>query len=290
VSDFSSSEFFRLSVFRDGYAADEESLAVWAELAARYDRWRSGLALCDRPIPKLIHQIWIGKDLPEKYAVICESWKEMNPSFEYRMWDERSSLALGDFESRKAFARAKSLGAKSDIARYEILRRYGGIYADTDFECLRPFEGLADRCSFIVGNLFGPDPYLCNAIIGAAPGHPIIEELCRRTSKGIHSTEPMDVIEATGPGLLTKTVIGRLPELPVSDVVFPSVALYPYPNFAIVACGPDEIKDRFVADESYAIHYWHVSWSDVDIISFIIRKARRAVRKIRRLLAGKKDS
>jgi len=290
MDDFKTSDFYRLSNFQEGFAEDEGSMRVWNELAARFDRWSSSYGPCERQIPKMIHQVWIGKDIPEKYVDLCASWKIKNPSFQYRLWDERSILELGDFESRKAFIRAKSLGAKSDIARYEILRRFGGIYADTDFECLRPFDTLTDRCSFLAGNLFGPDPYLCNAIIGAAPGHPLIEELCRRTSKGISSTELMDIIEATGPGLLTKTVLGRLAELSDSDVVFPSIVLYPYPNFAQGTCGPDKIKESFVRAESYAIHYWHVSWGKVDIISFIVRKARRAVRKVRRILAGKKDS
>lgn len=290
MGDFVSSEFFRLSHFQDRFAKDERSLRVWDELALRYDAWRSRNTPCERSIPRIIHQIWIGKGLPEKYTAICSSWKDQNPTFEYRLWDERAILDLGDFESRNAFIRAKSTGEKSDIARYEILRRFGGIYADTDFECLKPFDSLTERCSFLAGNLFGPNPYLCNAIIGSSPGHPVIEELCRRTKTGSRSTELMDIIEATGPGLLTRVVLGRLSELPYSDVVFPSIVFYPYPNFAVGSCGPDEVKERFATDDSYAIHYWHVSWSKVDIVSFIVRKARRAGKKLKRLVLGRKNS
>jgi inositol phosphorylceramide mannosyltransferase catalytic subunit len=33
---------------------------------------------------------------------------------------------------------------QSDIARYEILLQVGGVYIDTDFECLRNVEPLID--------------------------------------------------------------------------------------------------------------------------------------------------
>ena len=39
--------------------------------------------------------------------------------------------------NKLAFSLAKNLGMKSDILRYEILMKYGGIYVDTDYECLK---------------------------------------------------------------------------------------------------------------------------------------------------------
>ena len=35
-----------------------------------------------------------------------------------------------------AFSQASNWGMKSDIFRYEILMKYGGVYIDTDYECL----------------------------------------------------------------------------------------------------------------------------------------------------------
>jgi mannosyltransferase OCH1-like enzyme len=43
-----------------------------------------------------------------------------------------------------AFDRASNFGEKSDIWRYEILFRLGGVYVDTDFECVRPFDSLLE--------------------------------------------------------------------------------------------------------------------------------------------------
>ena len=52
---------------------------------------------------------------------------------------------------------------KSDILRYLLLYHYGGVYADLDVECLRPFEPLLQRHS-------GEDSFGC--VFGAEPhGH-----------------------------------------------------------------------------------------------------------------------
>jgi inositol phosphorylceramide mannosyltransferase catalytic subunit len=286
VDNFQRSDFFCLSIFRDGYDTAKDSLDTWNKLASRFESWKDGKAGRERTIPKKIHQIWIGKKLPEAYEPFCESWRKFNPSYEYRLWNEEAILGLGDFEGRTAFRKARSLGAKSDIARYEILRRFGGIYADTDFECLKSFDPLTDTCGFFVGNLFADVPYLCNAIIASSPGHPVMDELCLRSSAVVTSTEPMDVIEATGPGLITKVIIGRIDELGERDMVFPSAYLYPYPNFAEGDRAIDTIKRTYVTSEAYAIHYWEVSWGKVDFVSYLIRKFKRAIKKIRRMAVG----
>ena len=40
-------------------------------------------------------------------------------------------------KNKKAFLSAHNYGMKSDILRYEILHTYGGVYIDTDYECVR---------------------------------------------------------------------------------------------------------------------------------------------------------
>ena len=43
-----------------------------------------------------------------------------------------------------------NLGQKSDYLRYHILNQFGGIYVDTDFECLKSFDSLS-YVDFLVG-------------------------------------------------------------------------------------------------------------------------------------------
>jgi Glycosyltransferase sugar-binding region containing DXD motif len=39
-------------------------------------------------------------------------------------------------KNKEAFLSAYNYGMKSDILRYEILHSYGGVYIDTDYECV----------------------------------------------------------------------------------------------------------------------------------------------------------
>lgn len=281
---FWNSEFFRLTTTRESFSERIDDVDVWCRFAERYDQWRQTKNILSRCIPHLIHQIWLGGELPYKYKKCCNSWRSFNPNYEYRLWDEQSILNLGYFESRTAFIKSVSLGVKSDIARYEILRRFGGIYADTDFECLRPFDDLLDRCSLVVGNLYGYKPEICNAFIASVPDHPVINELCARTNRIVKTTEPLEVIDATGPGLLTREIVQALPRLEVTDVILPSVYLYPFPYY----CKDMEIipdAKSYLTHESYGVHYWDVSWNRLNIIAWIARKGHRGIKRIKHIVS-----
>ena len=39
-------------------------------------------------LPKIIHQIWLGGQLPEKYRAWSESWKKFNPDWQYILWTD----------------------------------------------------------------------------------------------------------------------------------------------------------------------------------------------------------
>ena len=49
----------------------------------------------------------------------------------------KTDLKLMILKNQKAYSSAKNWGMKSDILRYEILQKFGGVYIDTDYECLQ---------------------------------------------------------------------------------------------------------------------------------------------------------
>lgn len=68
-----------------------------------------------------------------------------------------------------------------------------------------------------------------------------------------------------------------------TDVIFPSKYFYPFPNFDTGEKTKLDVKAKYVTDFSYAIHYWEVSWSKVDLLSYLIRKKNRGIRKMKRI-------
>ena len=92
-------------------------------------------------IPKLIHHVWPGEDpfRPELHR-FRQSWMQHHPDWSFRFW--RTDLGDGvSGEVRALLADPRySVVVKSDVARFELLRVHGGIYVDSDLECLRPFD------------------------------------------------------------------------------------------------------------------------------------------------------
>jgi hypothetical protein len=123
------------------------------------------------PIPKIIHQLWIGPIEPPTEWMA--SWGRLNPEWEYRLWDNdavfsrkwrnqkiidhylkacRLTEKTGEFQSAQGstFKGEKATlfawHVISDIVRYELLHECGGYHPGADSVCISPigdfFEGM----------------------------------------------------------------------------------------------------------------------------------------------------
>ena len=81
-------------------------------------------------------------------AYWAETWRSNNPDYEYVLWDdadnrrfvaEKFSWFLPTYDAYDAEIK------RADAIRYMFLYTYGGIYADLDFECLKPFDTLLEK-------------------------------------------------------------------------------------------------------------------------------------------------
>jgi len=90
-------------------------------------------------IPKIIHQIWIGGPVPQEFKDFMQSWRDAHPDWEYRLWTDEDVKTFGLY-NQTFYDRSDNYGVKSDILKWEIIYRYGGLYVDTDYECLQSFD------------------------------------------------------------------------------------------------------------------------------------------------------
>jgi len=147
--------------------------------------------------------------------------KKYFPTFEYKLWTNKD-LNKKNFPNtfdiiQKIIKYAENKGINrfaqvADLARYEILYKYGGVYVDTNIEFLKNAEKLFDA-SFIAVN---EDPcelnckvngkkYLSNSLIGSVAGQPIMKRaISRRNLKEIDLEEPVNF--STGPFYLRKMI------------------------------------------------------------------------------------
>ena len=103
-------------------------------------------------IPKTIHYCWFGGNpKPEIIEKCIASWKKYCPDWEIVEWNESNYDVTAHPYTKEAYE-AKKWAFVSDVARLEVIARYGGIYLDTDVEilCESPFDDILGYDNFLV--------------------------------------------------------------------------------------------------------------------------------------------
>ena len=226
----------------------------WDLLVSRYN------LIKDRPvstpkIPKIIHQIWIGGNMPKTQKDLCENVKNFLASdWTYMFWTEEDVYKLKSFKNLDEYMKTPNKGQKSDLLRYEILNQYGGIYLDTDFIMVKNFDAMLDL-DFFCGVAFDSSPNLLNGLIGTTAGNPLIQDILN-LDVPIGYSDGMDVINSTGPYLVTRKLFNNIEKMD-NVVVFPASFFYPFPNTDINK-KPD--YKTYIEPETICCHVWHGSW------------------------------
>jgi hypothetical protein len=188
-------------------------------------------------IPRVFHQIWLGdKPLPREYVGYQGSWTKHHPGWELKVWREEDLPA--DLRRPEAAEKLRAPAERADILRLELLWREGGVYMDTDFECLRSIEPLLDGHDFVIG--LAKPGRVNNAFIASAPGHPILDralgEVRPRTFYGYDK-------DAAGPAFLDR----MLADAEGVTLLDPEL-LYP--------------RTPAAQEHAYAVHHEARSWKD----------------------------
>ena len=200
-------------------------------------------------IPRVFHRIWMGGGIPARDEGYGRAWLELNPGWEMRTWREWNLPAL---RNQALFDRAPSYASRSDIARFELLYRFGGVYIDTDFEPLRPIEPLlADVACFVPAE---DHQWLGSAILGCAARHPFMGLLVDGIDASISPDPSAPPNEQTGPKYVTDRYYDYLASGGPDVAVFPPGLFFPY-HFS----EPEREGGPF--PDAYAVHHWANSWS-----------------------------
>lgn len=209
-------------------------------------------------IPRIIHQIWLGSPVPQKYKEWMVSWTKLQ-GWEYKLWTDEEVKNFPLY-NKKLYDQSENYGEKSDILRYEILFKEGGLYVDTDFECLSSdlFEFLHKTIDFYAGiepliHAAYEDIRICNALIGSKPGHKLLEQCIKHLESNFKKRQDLSIIEKSGPIYLSTNIFQYFQANPLErNVILPCGYIYPY------GVPLDTIT---IFPESAAIHYWEASWA-----------------------------
>jgi len=164
-------------------------------------------------VPKKIHFVWIGKEIPENYQANIITFVELNPLYEVILWTEIISIdvienlpgvivkdifkEISEYTVKDLFDKEDNMGAKADIIRYEILYRNGGVYYDTDSICVKPLNDVLTH-SFVSSRV---DEYhnVNNSVFGFPKGSRFLEFVLRLLRWNILKDPNAWVPQKTGP-------------------------------------------------------------------------------------------
>lgn len=211
-------------------------------------------------IPKKIHQIWLGT-MPEPQKRLIPKIIDNHKGWEYKLWSFED-LENYPMRNKDLFNSVKNLGAKSDIARYEILYNEGGIYLDSDFEMVTNFESLINN-EFFTGVGRVPTPEVFNGLIGCTKNN----ELMGLVLDGLKD-KPSDgnVMSLTGPYHFASIFFNYIKNnMDKKIVALPTPYFYPLPSTQRFMIRNNELRYKdyihsFNTDKTICIHLWYNSW------------------------------
>ena len=221
-------------------------------------------------VPKIIHQIWVGKDpLPSDFAAYVETWKKLHPQWEHRLWTEDNLPT--DLRRPEVLERIRQPAERSDILRLELLWRHGGVYVDVDFECKSPLDPHIGDAEFFTAYLKPASEgkqRVNNAFIGSVPGHPLIDSaLNELTAQEWYGFDK----KASG-ALFFNRIVEGFPDILILD------AELVYPT------SPAD------TESAICIHHAARSWKDAEGFREATVRAEKRLRKVRGDLEKEKRS
>lgn len=210
----------------------------------------------DIKIPKIIHQIWLGSPVPDVFEAYMNSWIafHMGNDWQYVLWNDEKIKNFGLY-NQVFYDATENFGQKSDIARWEILYNFGGVYVDVDFECLRSFDQLHYLYDFYVGlqPLDSQFVQLNNALVGSCPFHPILYHSIATIKDNWHTHKGAP--QKTGPVHFTRSFYAKANTGRTIDMVFPASYFYPLGTQETV-----NNKQAWLKQGAYAVHWWAKTW------------------------------
>jgi mannosyltransferase OCH1-like enzyme len=223
-------------------------------------------------IPKIIHQTWKSADLPYPLDMLANTWKELHPSWQYKVWTDDMNRDFIKEHFPEFLPRYDSYPRniqRIDGFRYFLLLKEGGVYVDIDFECISCIEPLLEDAQCVIGKEpplhcepFSRNMILCNAFMAAEAGNPFMQFVCQRVMEypSIEVKIPKDVLDTTGPFLLTDAYEQFAQQKEVK--VLESPVLYPLTMFETRNVFNDTLTEDMQQriSEAFAIHYFSGTW------------------------------
>jgi len=149
-------------------------------------------------LPRTVHQLWLPDKPPN--SILRRRMATVSvglPHWEVRIWTPKDILAISDAFICRDIILDPSIGMQIRplLLRYELLRLFGGAYADINFEFYRGIEEiLLEDCAHIG---IDANERAGNALLASPPGHPLWSHLLEHWKKCLTDPSPYQMGQRT---------------------------------------------------------------------------------------------
>ncbi len=230
-------------------------------------------------IPKIMHFIWLGSQkFPKSSIENVKGWIDQHPGWRVKFWtdighaapDDRMEIRSLDLfpldELKENYLRSHNFGERSQILRYAILLREGGIYVDHDLVCLKSIEELQVAHDFFCGmEVLGPTTLTSSVnpsphLLASTPQHPILKS----AKKWL--IDEWDRLETEHPGEDSSSIYNRVQQRAFNSLSVGVKQSYARAGRKDVVFPPDYFSLPNKKNALYAIHQhrgsWYEKWED----------------------------
>jgi predicted GH43/DUF377 family glycosyl hydrolase len=166
---------------------------------------------CYSIIPLNLFQTWHTLDLPPKMKQTVEILKLQNPEFKHYLYDDEMCRDFIEKNFDKdvlySFDKLKPGAYKSDLWRYCILYKYGGIYLDIKYICVNgfKFKQLTNKEHYVRDLIHHSNAGIYQALLVTLPNNTILYECIQDIVNNIkNNVYGCNSLIVTGPQLMAK--------------------------------------------------------------------------------------
>ena len=163
--------------------------------------------------PKILHVTWKTRDIPDIFKDNYKEWLSFTPDYKHIIYDDNDlrNIIVNNYpQYLSMYDSFRHTIERVDFARYAILHKYGGVYADLDTIPLKKIDKYLALNKIVLGReplehaqqIYNRDMVLCNALMISPKNQPFWLELMENIKDNYKPFE--NPVNNTGPMALTE--------------------------------------------------------------------------------------
>lgn len=214
-------------------------------------------------VPQILHFV-VPSDKKRWHAIwpLCmESWRRCFPQHLVLTWDDDDIIAFvnATYPQFNELFKSYTLDVmRSDVVRYLLLHAHGGIYADADYQCVKPFTLPRGKASVALSPR--RKEVVQNALMASPASHPFWVFVMREVLSNAWSD---NVFFATGPRVVAFAMV-KAPHGMFNGLPNNQFSRWPTSRRLDMFGVQQDAVQLYKGKDTYAIHLGTCWWCTAD--------------------------